>query len=398
MTDSGDRESASCSSGLSGTGLGFPAGRGLPSRVRSLSSPTPHGRLTSLRTRDLTLGGTFKKTKKIFEPNVHAVRKSKDELKEEMHVAPKKERREREERRRENRGRRREKPQTIQSHSIFEQGPADTVRKTGWRGATDLCDSTASPVCKLVKKERKESEEDEDEMLRELQRDNFIDDPGLKNDAKLKPIQLPLSQSSSFMKSQTLTCTENPPLFRPPSWGAQGRAGHSSTQLPKEGQPSLVELLQDLSLSGREELFFMQLPDCMPARASAQKANPALRSTAEKPAKKDNKSEDKRPVHLQAQEAVVKEGCPVLSEFSDGLLGKLQIRKSGKVELKLGDIVMDVSEGAAFSFLQQLVSVHLSDSRTGDMMVLGNVQHKLVLSPDFQALLQQAATQQQQGP
>lgn len=57
-------------------------------------------------------------------------------------------------------------------------------------------------------------------------------------------------------------------------------------------------------------------------------------------------------IFVSPQEAVVKEGCPVLSEFSDGLLGKLQIRKSGKVELKLGDIVMDVSEGAAFSFLQ----------------------------------------------
>lgn len=53
-------------------------------------------------------------------------------LKEEVHVAPKKERRERDGRRRENRGgRRRERPQTIQSHSIFEQGPADTVHKTG---------------------------------------------------------------------------------------------------------------------------------------------------------------------------------------------------------------------------------------------------------------------------
>lgn len=125
-------------------------------------------------------------------------------------MAPKKERRERDERRRENRGRRKERPQTIQSHSIFEQGPADTVRKTGarllcslcalvelkrshrhsvtfqchfsfphsqplcsgWRGATDLHDSTTSSVCKLVKKERKHSEEDEDEILSKLQRDD----------------------------------------------------------------------------------------------------------------------------------------------------------------------------------------------------------------------------------
>ncbi|XP_068439929.1 DNA-directed RNA polymerase III subunit RPC4 [Clinocottus analis] len=363
MSDSGEAASLpGCS------GLGFPAGRGLPGRVRSLSSPPPPARLTSLRTRDLTLGGVLKKTKKTFEPNVHAVRKSKDELKEKIHVAPKKERRQRDERRRENRGKRRERPPTIQSHSIFEQGPADTVRKAGWRGATDLQDSTASPVCKLVKKERKE--EDEDEILNKLQRDDFIDDPGLRNDAKLKPIQLPLSQTLAA----AATCPENPPPFRPP--------GLSRAEPSRPEQPSLVELLRDLSLSGREELFFMQLPDTMPGRDAAQRADPS----SEKAAKK----EDKRPAHLQAHE-----GCPVLSQLPEGFLGKLQIRKSGKVELKLGHIVMDVSEGTAFSFLQQLVSVRLSDGRTGDMKVLGNVHHKLVLSPDFQALLRQTAAQQQ---
>lgn len=58
-------------------------------------------------------------------------------------------------------------------------------------------------------------------------------------------------------------------------------------------------------------------------------------------------------ISASPQEAV--EACPVLSQFPEGFLGKLQIRKSGKVELKLGDIVMDVSEGAAFSFLQVLL-------------------------------------------
>lgn len=48
----------------------------------------------------------------------------------------------------------------------------------------------------------------------------------------------------------------------------------------------------------------------------------------------------------------MKDGCPVLSQCPEGFLGKLQIRKSGKVELKLGDVTMDVSDGAAFSFLQ----------------------------------------------
>ncbi|XP_003454122.1 DNA-directed RNA polymerase III subunit RPC4 isoform X1 [Oreochromis niloticus] len=389
MSDFGDTASVpGFSSPSSAAGLG----RALAGRVRTLTSPPPPGRLTSLRTRDLTLGGGFKKTKKTFEPNVHAVRRSKDELKEEIHVALKKERRDRNERRRESRGRRKERPQTIQSHSIFEQGPADSVRKTGWHGATHLQESATSPVCKLLKKERKESkEEDEDEILSKLQRDDFIDDPGLRNDAKLKPIQLPLCQSSSHTLTST-TRPERPTVFRP-----QSCAGTSRTELPKSEQPSLVELLQDLSLSGREELFFMQLPDCMPGRASGAKVDLAPGPAAESPATKEGKPEAKRTPHLQAKSAV-KEGCPVLSQFPEGFLGKLQIRKSGKVELKLGDIIMDVSEGAAFSFLQQLVSVRLCDGRTGDMMVLGNVHHKLVLSPDFQALLGQAASQQPQGP
>ncbi|XP_051529743.1 DNA-directed RNA polymerase III subunit RPC4-like isoform X4 [Myxocyprinus asiaticus] len=52
----------------------FALGRGLPGWI-SLNPPQP-GRLTSLRSRHLTLGGYKKKT---FVPNVHSVRKTKDE-------------------------------------------------------------------------------------------------------------------------------------------------------------------------------------------------------------------------------------------------------------------------------------------------------------------------------
>lgn len=36
---------------------------------------------------------------------------------------------------------------------------------------------------------------------------------------------------------------------------------------------------------------------------------------------------------------------------------------------------------------QELVSVGLGDSRTGEMTVLGHIKHKLVCSPDFESLL-----------
>ncbi|KAM4525643.1 DNA-directed RNA polymerase III subunit RPC4 isoform 2-T3 [Odontesthes bonariensis] len=333
-------------SGLcSGGGGGFTAGRGLPGRVRSVSAATQPGRLTSLRTRDLTLGGAFKKTKKTFEPNVHSERKSKDELKEEIQVAPKKERKERDERRRENRVRRKERPKTIQSHSIFEQGPAVSELRAGWHGATGLCSSTSSPVCKPVEEDGKVLEKDEDHLLSKLQRDDFIDDPDVRNDARWTPIQLPLCQSGGFPRSQTRPA----PTREESSHLSKTSCG---AQLPKAEQLPLVKLLQDLSVSGREELFFIQLPDCMPGTPSGLRADPTPRATSEKLAKKEGKSEAKMAAHLQSQEAVVKKGCVMLSQFPEGFLGKLQIRKSGKMELKLGDVVMDVSEGAAFSFLQ----------------------------------------------
>uniref|UniRef100_A0A674C2B8 Zgc:171971 n=2 Tax=Salmo trutta TaxID=8032 RepID=A0A674C2B8_SALTR len=390
------------------------AGSGLPRRT-VLNSPPPPGRLTSLRSRDLTLGG-FKKVipngnahTKTFVPNVHSLRKSKDELKEEAHVAPTKDRRVREDRHRERRAERRERPpQTIQSHSIFEQGPADTVKKpVGWRG-TDLRDGSSSPVTKCFKKERRTSEENND-MLHKLQRDDFLDDPGLKNDAKNKPIQLPLYQSRNFLIEATTPsfrapATTNPHLALQHGAGHQYRPGQgvlSPDQIPQyrpgqgvlsPDQPSVAELFHQLTVSETEEFLFIQLPDTIPGQPTTASV-PGQPTTAagqpitapEKNAKKDSKSDGKRSSHNKAPDPAGQD-APVLSEFTEGFLGKLQIRKSGKVQLVLGDITMDVSEGAAFSFLQQLVSVRLSEGPTGDMSILGNVKHKLVCSPDFQAL------------
>ncbi|KAG7492671.1 hypothetical protein MATL_G00017470 [Megalops atlanticus] len=378
MSDQREADNAPSTPGPSDPRQCFAVGRSLPGRV-SLNPPPPPGRLSSLRSRDLTLGGFKKKT---FVPNVHSVRKSKDEPKEEAHAAPKREKKDKEEKQREGRVRRRERPQTIQSHSIFEQGPADTFRKTGSWDCTDQSECGPSPILKSIKKEKHVSEDDTNEILRKLQRDDFLDDPGLKNDARNRPIQLPLYQSSDFFTSDASThIKEEPPIncvsFKAPKTQPQ-RCTSLAKGVLKPQQPTVAELFQKLSVAGEEELLFIQLPDTIPGQPETH---------SEKLAKKDTKSEDKRTSHFKVQEPVGKAN-PVLSDFSEGFIGKLQIRKSGKVQLALGDITMDVSEGAAFSFLQQLVSVRLSEGLTGDMSVLGNVKHKLVCSPNFEALLQ----------
>lgn len=346
----------------------------LPGHFRSAPCTAGPARLASLRTRDMTLIGAPKKPRRTFEPNVNVVRKSKDEIKGQLPTTAKQQRSEREEKRKERRGVKKEKPRIIQSHSIFEQGPAACSQRRG-RGPT--VPEPSSSLCHLFKRE---PEEDSHISLSKLYRDDFIDDPSLKNSSKLKPIQLPLCHVPSL------------------SITAQSAVGGQNAEVCEMKQPSLVDLLSDLRMSDQEELFFMQLPDCMPIKTSGHKppdtVSPGTSRRAPRDSKlqdksrlptRDNKLPDKVSANQQSQE-------PVLNGFSEGCLGKLQLRRSGKVVLKLGDITMDVTEGAAFSFLQQLVSVRLSEGRSGDMMVLGNVSHKLVLSPVFQTLLDQSET------
>ncbi|KAJ8285863.1 hypothetical protein GJAV_G00031840 [Gymnothorax javanicus] len=161
-------------------GRGLLIGRRLPATL----SPC---RLPTMRSRDLTLGGVKKKT---FTPNIIG-RKVKEEPKAEGG-----QRRERKDadrgRGRDGRGRGRGRPELIQSHSIFEQGPAETMIKK--RGAYDAERDTPnvgpSPIIN-IKKEKRETEEETKEILRMLERDNFLDDPRLKSELRSCPVQLP---------------------------------------------------------------------------------------------------------------------------------------------------------------------------------------------------------------
>uniref|UniRef100_A0A8C3KKF1 RNA polymerase III subunit D n=1 Tax=Calidris pygmaea TaxID=425635 RepID=A0A8C3KKF1_9CHAR len=102
---------------------GLPGARGLLGR-RPAAPPLTPGRLPSIRSRDLTLGGVKKKT---FTPNIIS-RKIKEEPREDVTVKKEKKERDRD-RQRDGHGRGRGRPEVIQSHSIFEQGPAEMMKK-----------------------------------------------------------------------------------------------------------------------------------------------------------------------------------------------------------------------------------------------------------------------------
>ncbi|NXQ69200.1 RPC4 polymerase, partial [Quiscalus mexicanus] len=302
-------------------------------------------------------------------------------------VVVKKEKKERE-RQRDGHGRGRNRPEVIQSHSIFEQGPAEMMKKKGsWDRSVDVSDFGPSHIIN-IKKEKRETDEETKQILRMLQKDDVISllSKDSSNPMVLGATHLGASPSES-----------NGPLTRT-SWGCplcplpSAVKEEPCEEDPKPGQPkgppgfprdvSAAELLQRLSLAQEEELLFLQLPDTLPGQPPSHDS---------KPSKAELHSEDGQVLLVKqekSQEAKQAENICTLADLPEGQVGKLLIRKSGKVQLVLGKVTLDVTMGTPCSFLQELVSVGIGDNRTGEMMVLGHVRHKLVCSPDFEALLE----------
>ncbi|KPJ15520.1 DNA-directed RNA polymerase III subunit RPC4 [Papilio machaon] len=80
------------------------------------------------------------------------------------------------------------------------------------------------------------------------------------------------------------------------------------------------------------------------------------------------------------------ESC-VLSGLQEGRIGRLQVRRSGRVTLLLGDTVFEVCPGTKAAFHQEAVSVSVEDAaRSARLVSLGPLQHKLTLLPDWQTM------------
>ncbi|KAL4623086.1 DNA-directed RNA polymerase III subunit RPC4 [Arapaima gigas] len=393
----GDNSQAGRAPGPAGSGMGVLVGRRLPATL----SP---GRLPSIRSRDLTLGGVRKKT---FAPNIIG-RKIKEEQKPDS--GPRREKKEASRgRQRDGRGRGRGRPEVIQSHSIFEQGPAEGMMKKrgGWDGERETPNTGPSPIIN-IKKEKRETEEETKEILRMLERDNFLDDPNLHSDLKSCPVQLPLAVSGWTFKEELSEDTQKGSLklksikkeeevdgmeveeeatrVKPkdePPLVQEVKKGERSFKPPPLPEPQpLPELLEAFSRCKEEELFFVQLPDTLPGQPP---------TTESRPVKMEVQSADGQSMLLKtenSQEEQQEDNC-CLKNLHEGPVGRLLVRKSGRVQLVLGQITLDLTLGTSCSFLQAM-SVS-TEGRTGDLTVLGHVKHKLVCSPDFQALVENRA-------
>jgi len=68
----------------------------------------------------------------------------------------------------------------------------------------------------------------------------------------------------------------------------------------------------------------------------------------------------------------------------EGCVGKLMVYKSGKVKMKMGDLLLDVHTGSDCSFLQNVVAV---DAQNKQAFVMGTIAKRFVCIPDIGSLL-----------
>lgn len=82
----------------------------------------------------------------------------------------------------------------------------------------------------------------------------------------------------------------------------------------------------------------------------------------------DSQSKEKEPTGSCKKESI------------SGELGKIQIRKSGKIELLLGNVVFNLKKGSNSSFMQSLAAV---DNEQGKLFDLGPVQERFCCIPEM---------------
>lgn len=265
-------------------------------------------------------------------------------------------------------------------------------RRGGYESERDAPSMGPSPIIN-IKKEKRETEEETKEILRKLERDNFIDDPFLRSEQRSCPVQLPLAVSGWGFKEEFNSAAvkiektdpddpmEHPVEVKQEPEEVDIKKPEATFRPPPLPEPEVLpDLLHRWSLSKAEELLFIQLPDSLPGQPPTKE---------HKPVKTEVQSEDGQSVLLQteSQEEDAEDNSCSLKDLREGVVGKMLVRKSGRVQLILGQVTLDVSLGTSCSFLQELVSVQTAENN-GNLTVLGNIRHKMVCSPDFEALLE----------
>jgi DNA-directed RNA polymerase III subunit RPC4 len=275
----------------------------------------------------------------------------------------------------------RAKPELIQTMgSVFGEGiSAEGIRRKtgggggGGGGREGGSDSLQRPTMSR-ESAVKVNKEEEERRLKALLKDDFISD--LSCEGLFVPVQLPMVDTGKLFKAEEeededkIMSKKKPRANRildsddedePPAKSG----GILSKEKAVTARADDAELtFPDLVRSQKGDLIFIQLPDHLPGVVTQVKKEDGVAATEE-----------------------VETKC-LLTDLPEGYLGKIQVRRSGKTQLKIGEALLDIDLGTQVGFLQDLVSIRMTADvqEVGEMTVMGRVRHRMVVTPDWDNL------------
>ncbi|GLG99408.1 DNA-directed RNA polymerase III subunit RPC4 [Gryllus bimaculatus] len=371
-------------------------------------------RLMSFRgSRDLSLGSgkncvglpNRDKSRKNFTPNLNVQRKKNQEVNVKSEFSKAHQNKGPRGGRGRGQGRGRHSATLVQaSGSVFAEGIAvsgSVSRRAKYD--TDKVKDEVLQIPKLnLKLNCKVDKEEEERKLKELLRDDFVDDSDLAPDTAFAPISIPLNNYIKAEQESNFKLEFKPKVKEEKEMIIDGvkikqeivekDEDEVETSLkidptcikkePQNSQKYENMFLNITSTSTEKRLILIQFPDRLPALSVDSSED------IERPNSSNVKPKPGQPVANSEGVSEKNKYCR-LSDLAPGHIGHLQIRRSGKIELVMGKCVLNVSSGTNVSFQQDLIAVqlHSGNQCTGETVDLGPVVPRLICTPDWNTLL-----------
>ncbi|CAM0947164.1 unnamed protein product [Alopecurus aequalis] len=179
-------------------------------------------------------------------------------------------------------------------------------------------------------------------------------------------------------------CPVTLPLRRPYSGDREildeEEFGESSASRAQDSELTAAEELGLMVRSDTPQLLFFQLPSSLPLLKEVSDATRYVEEPNEENAEAANASsngthEKRRPSSLAGSK---------IKDLPGGLMGKLLVYKSGKVKMRIGDALFDVSPGSNCMFVQEVAAINTTEKHC---CTLGEISKRTVVTPDVDYLL-----------
>lgn len=102
---------------------------------------------------------------------------------------------------------------------------------------------------------------------------------------------------------------------------------------------------------------------------------------AEKPNEKDTEKDSDKKLKKKSKKSSKKKEH-VLQEELTGHVGSIRIHKSGRLSIKIGNSIMDISKASESSFLQDVIALN-EDPEAPGVELFGRVEGKVMVTPSF---------------